>query len=107
MNVHFSGQHFQITDAIREHMNKKIKKLSRHFDHLVDVHINFKIENKKHFAEAAIQLNKQKLFATAISDDMYVTIDHLVDKLDRQLIKHKEKVTNHNNREVEHHQLRK
>lgn len=103
MNIHLSGQHLDVTDAIRAHLEKKIQKLKKHFDHLVDIHVIFKVENNQHFAEATIHLSKHKLFATAVSDDMYATIDTMINKLDRQLIKHKEKLKDHHNKSMDHH----
>ena len=92
-----------ITDAIRDHISKKIEKLKHHFDHLVDIHINFKVEKNMHFADATILVSKQKLYASAKSEDMYATIDILIHKLDRQLIKHKERLKDHHNKLVDHH----
>ena len=103
MEIHFSGQHVELTDALKSYLTRRLEKIQKHFNHLVDVTINVQIEKKKHFAEATIIVSGNKIFATATSDDMYVTFDSLTNKLDRQIIKYKEKLKSHHSKEVTHH----
>ena len=96
MNIQISGQHLEITQTIKEHIHKKFSRLKKHFENMVDIHIVLKVEKSDHVAEATIHIRHQHIAATANSEDMYKTINLLVDKLDRQLVKYKEKITNHN-----------
>ena len=103
MEIHFSAQHVDLTDALRNYLKQKLEKIQKHFGHLVDVTINIRVEKKQHLAEATILVSGNKIFATACSNDMYATFDSLVHKLDRQIIKHKEKLKSHHSKDVTHH----
>ena len=107
MNVQLSGQQIEITNAIRTLVESKMKKLKKHFDSMVDIHVNLKVEKLNQTAEATIHVRGHTLFATARSEDMYAAIDALIGKLDRQILKHKEKLKSHHEKEVVHHNLRK
>ena len=107
MNVQMSGQHIEITDAIRNSIEEKMKRLKKHFDRMVDIHVNLKVENLSHTAEATVHVRKHTLFAASTSGDMYAAIDEMISKLDRQIIKHKEKLKSHHEKDVVHHNLRK
>ncbi len=107
MNIQMSGQHVEITAAIRNSIEEKIGRLKKHFDHVVDVHVTLKVEKLSHTAEATIHVRGHTLFAVARAADMYAAIDDLVGKLDRQIIKHKEKLKSHHEKDVVHHNLRK
>jgi len=95
MQLSLSGHHVEITDAIREYTNSKFDKIKRHFDKVIDVHVILTVEKAEQKAEATIQLNGSKIFAEDTQENMYAAIDSLVDKLDRQVRKHKEKLTAH------------
>lgn len=95
MNLNITGHQIDVTDGLRQHVNAKFDKLERHFDHLIDVHVILKVENLDHIAEASINTRGRTLFADARAADMYAAIDALTDKLDRQVLKHKEKLTDH------------
>ena len=107
MNIQLSGQHIEITDAIRSSVEEKIKLLERHFSGMVDFHVNLKVEKTKHIAEATVHVRGHTLFATTDRSDMYAAIDDLMNKLNHQIIKHKEKLRSHHKKEVVHHTLRK
>lgn len=95
MQISVTGRHLDITDSLRGYVSTKFERLERHFDHVTDVHVileNEKINNK---AEATFQVSGAKLFAEETHQDMYAAIDGLVDKLDRQVLKHKEKLKSH------------
>ena len=98
MQVSLSGHHVDITDSIRNHVNEKVAKLERHFDHALDIHIVLTVEKLQHKAEATLHVSGGNLHADNIREDMYAAIDGLVDKLDRQGKKHKEKMKNHRHR---------
>lgn len=99
MHINLTGHHVDITDALRDYVNDKFEKLERHFDNVVNAHVILTVEKLAQKAEANIQISGGKLFADATNEDMYAAIDGLVDKLDRQIVKHKEKVTDHHRSE--------
>ncbi len=95
MQISLTGHHVEITDALRSYVDSKFERLERHFDKVTNVHVILTVEKLRQKAEATLHLNGNDIFADAIEEDMYAAIDGLVDKLDRQVKKHKEKVTNH------------
>jgi len=95
MQLNLTGHHVDITASMRAYVNEKLEKLERHFDHVTNVNVVLTVEKLKRRAEASVNVSKGQLFADATSDDMYAAIDALIDKLDRQIIKHKEKLTDH------------
>lgn len=95
MNLHLTGHHLQITPAIREHVAHKLERITAHFDHVIDVNVIMTVEKLQHKVEAKLHLSGKEIFCEAHGEDMYVAIDHLVGKLDRAVIKHKEKTLSH------------
>jgi putative sigma-54 modulation protein len=95
MQVSITGHHVDVTEAMKQHVEEKVGKLKRHFDNVVDVHVILTVEKLEQKAEATVQISGAKLFAEDTQEDMYVAIDHMIDKLDRQVIKHKEKAQAH------------
>ena len=95
MQISVTGHHIDVTESLRNNVELKFEKLERHFDHVTDVHVILSVEKLNQKAEATVQVSGAKLFAEDHQEDMYVAIDHLVDKLDRQIIKHKEKTQAH------------
>jgi putative sigma-54 modulation protein len=95
MQIQLTGHHVDITQSLRDYVSTKFDRISRHYDHLIDVHVVLTVEKLIHKAEATIQVNKGNVFADAQDGDMYAAIDALADKLDRQLKKHKEKTTDY------------
>jgi putative sigma-54 modulation protein len=91
MNLHLTGHHLQITPAIRDHVAHKLEKITAHFDHVIDISVIMTVEKIQHKVEAKMHLSGKEIFCEAHGEDMYVAIDHLVSKLDRAVIKHKEK----------------
>ena len=91
MNLKLTGNHVEITDAMREYVISKISKITRHFDHVIDVSVILSVEKLKQKAEANVHVRGKDIFVETDSEDMYASIDSLVDKLDRQIPKHKEK----------------
>jgi putative sigma-54 modulation protein len=92
MQINLTGHHVEITDSLRSYVDTKFEKLQRHFDHINNVHVILNIEKLKQKAEATLHLKGGEVFANAEHSDMYAAIDGLIDKLDRQVIKHKEKL---------------
>jgi len=91
MNLKLTGSHVEITEAMREYVSSKISKITRHFDHVIDVSVILSIDKLKQKAEANIHIRGKDIFVEADSENMYASIDSLIDKLDRQILKHKEK----------------
>ena len=95
MQLNLTGHHVEITDSMRNYVQEKFSRLTRHFDHVTNVHVILSIEKLQQKAEATMHVSGADLFAEAVHEDMYAAIDALVDKLDRQVIKHKEKLKSH------------
>ncbi len=95
MQLNISGHHLDITPALRQHSNEKLSKIKHHFDQVININMILEVQKDVQTAEATIHLSGADFFAKAQSSDMYVSIDQLVNKLDSQIIKHKEKLHNH------------
>ena len=105
MQINITGHHLKVTLALKNYIEKKFQRLSRHFDHVINVHVILTVEKIVHRAEASLQVSGNKIFADASNEGMYAAVDLLVDKLDRQIVKHKEKLKDHHQSEVGHHEL--
>ncbi len=95
MQLNVSGHHVEVTPALREYVESKFERLQRHFDQITNTQVTLVVEKMVQKAEASVHVSGADLFAQSESEDMYAAIDSLADKLDRQLIKHKEKLRNH------------
>lgn len=91
MQLNVSGHHVEVTDPLRDYVETKFERLQRHFDQITNTEVTLIVEKMVQKAEATLHISGADIFAAAESDDMYAAIDALADKLDRQLIKHKEK----------------
>ena len=101
MQLNVSGHHVEVTDSLRGYVESKIDRLERHFDLVSDVHCILSVEKLRHKAEAKVNVSGGTIFAETTDEDMYAAIDGLVDKLDRQVKKHKEKLFDHHARETQ------
>ena len=99
MRINLTGHHIEITSSLRNFVESKFERLERHFDHMTNIHVVLTVEKDRQKAEATIKVNRGKLFAEAQHEDMYAAIDSLLDKLDRQVKKHKEKLKDHHRSE--------
>jgi len=99
MNINISGHHLDITPSLHEHITKKFLKIKTHFDYVIDVKFTLSIEKLTHVAEATIHLPKIDIHAKCEDQDMYHGIELLINKLDRQVIKYKEKNKDHFNQD--------
>ena len=96
MQINLTGHHIDITTPLRDYVNEKMERLGRYSDQVTNTHVILSLENVKHKAEATLHMSGgNNIFAEAIEDNMYAAIDVLLDKLDRQVKKHKEKLKNH------------
>ena len=91
MQVNISGQHLEVTQALRDSINDKLARLERHYDKITNVQVILSVEKHQHKIEATLNIPGGEVVANAVNEDMYAAIDSLYEKLDRQLIKHKEK----------------
>lgn len=95
MQINISGRHVEVTDSMRDYVTSKIERLTHHHDRITSTNVIVSVDKLIQKAEATIHVSGKDLFAEATNEDMYAAIDALVDKLDRQLIKHKEKMRSH------------
>ena len=95
MNLQISGHHVDVTDALRSFVSSKMRRIERHFDHLIDANVILTVEKLQHKAEATLHVRGATLHAHEVQEDMYAAIDRLMDKLDRQICKFKEKRKDH------------
>lgn len=96
MQFNLTGRHIDITDAMRAYVTKKLARVERHYDHIISLRVVLAVDKVAQSAEAIAHVGHgQDIFADAAADDLYAAIDALVDKLDRQLIRHKEKLADH------------
>jgi putative sigma-54 modulation protein len=100
MNLTISGHHLEVTPALRTYVTTKLDRITRHFDQVVDIKVLLSIEKQKEKdrrqrAECNIHVKGSDLFAESSHEDLYAAVDELMDKLDRQVVKHKDKVQTH------------
>lgn len=95
MQINLTGHHVDVTSSLREYVDTKFAKLERHFDHINNVHVVLTVEKLNQKAESTVHMNGTEIFASSTNTDMYTSIDSLVDKLDRQVLKYKGKISQH------------
>lgn len=100
MNLTISGHHLEVTPALRTYVTTKLDRIKRHFDQMVDVKVLLTVENQKEKerrqkAECNIRVKGIDLFAESAHEDLYAAVDELVDKLDRQVVRHKDRLQSH------------
>ncbi|ANF57509.1 ribosome hibernation-promoting factor, HPF/YfiA family [Halotalea alkalilenta] len=91
MQVNITGHHVELTDALRDYVNQKLARLVRHYDNITNVQVTLSVEKERKQAACKMNVSGGELHGTDEQDDMYAAIDSMIDKLDRQLVKHKEK----------------
>ena len=95
MNLNINGHHLEITPAIRGYVTEKLDRVKRHFDHVIDASVTLSVVKLVQKAEVTLHVRGKDIHAEAHDEDMYAAIDALADKLDRQVLRHKDKITNH------------
>jgi putative sigma-54 modulation protein len=100
MNLTISGHHLEVTPALREYVLTKLDRVTRHFDQVVDITVLLAVEKikekeRRHRAEVTVHVKGRDIFVEQTHEDMYAAIDQLVDKLDRQVGRYKDKVQDH------------
>ncbi|MEQ4538313.1 MAG: ribosome-associated translation inhibitor RaiA [Billgrantia sp.] len=91
MQVNITGHHVELTDSLRDYVSEKLNRVQRHYDNITNVQVTLSIEKERQQAACTLHAAGADLHAEASDTDMYAAIDALTDKLDRQLVKHKEK----------------
>lgn len=94
MNLTITGHHLDITPAIRGYVEEKMDRVTRHFDQVIDVSVILSVDKLQHKAEANVHVPGKDIYVESVDADMYAALDALADKLDRQILKHKEKTGN-------------
>jgi putative sigma-54 modulation protein len=105
MNLTISGHHLDVTPALREYVLTKLDRITRHFDQVVDVNVLLTVEKlkekeRRHKAEVTLHVKGRDIYVEQAHEDMYAAIDQLMDKLDRQVMRHKDRVQNHHHAAV-------
>ena len=100
MNLTISGHHLEVTPALRSYVTSKLDRIVRHFDQVVDVKVLLTVEKQKEKerrkrAECNIHVKDNDMFAESSHEDLYAAVDELVDKLDRQVVRHKDRIQSH------------
>ena len=95
MTINITGHHIEVTPAIRDYVTSKLDRIIRHFDHVTSVHVILSVEKLKQKAEVTLHVKGKDIHANDTGADLYASIDAVADKLVRQVVKHKEKVTDH------------
>jgi putative sigma-54 modulation protein len=105
MNLHLTGHHLEITPSIREYVSSKLARITNHFDHVIDVNVILTVEKLNQKVEASVHVRGKDIHCECVDPDMYAAIDGLADKLDRTIIKHKEKSLErrHSGAALKHH----
>ncbi len=95
MDVIVTGQHLEVSDTLRDHINQKISRVIRHYDHVTSAHVVLRVEKTEHLAEVTVHIPGHQIHAAGHATDMYAAIDAMTDKLDRQVTRHKERIADH------------
>ena len=108
MNLTISGHHLELTPAIREYVQNKLERIQRHFDHVIDIAVILTVDKlpekeKRQKAEITLRVRGKDLHVESIAQDLYAAIDALIDKLDRQVIKYKTKLQDHQHMAIKHY----
>jgi len=103
MNLSITGHHLEVTPALREYVTQKLDRIRRHFDRVIDVKVFLSVDKLVQKAEINIHVRGKEIFAEATDADLYAAIDALADKLDRQVMKYKEKQADHGHDAIKQH----
>jgi len=100
MNLTISGHHLDVTPALRGYVTSKLERVTRHYEDVVDVKVILTVEKQKEKqlrqrAECSIHVKGNEMFAESAHSDLYAAVDELMDKLDRQVVRHKDRIQNH------------
>lgn len=105
MNLSISGHHVDVTPAIREYVMVKLERVRRHFDRVIDVNVFLSVDKLAQKAEMTLHVRGKEIFAECTDEDLYAAIDNLIDKLDRQVLKYKDKRQDHGHEALKHREV--
>ena len=91
MNITTTARHYQLTPALKDYAESKVEQLKKYFDNIVNAHITFELEKYRHAVEVSIHVNGKDFNGREVSEDMYASVDRVVEKLERQIRKYKGK----------------
>jgi putative sigma-54 modulation protein len=95
MNLQIHGNHIEVTPALRGYVAGKLERIERHFDQVIDATVQLTVEKLHQRAEITLRLRGNNIHVESVEADMYAAVDTLVDKLDRQVLRHKDRVKDH------------
>ena len=95
MNLLIHGNHVEVTPALRDYVQVKLTRVERHFDQVIDANVQLTVEKLRQRAEITLRLRGNNIHVESVDNDMYAAIDMLVDKLDRQVLRHKDRLKDH------------
>ena len=104
MNLTVSGHHVAVTPAMRSYVQTKLERVKRHFDHVIDVNVILSVQKLRRKAEITVHVRGKDIYAETDDEDLYAAIDLLVDKIDRQILRHKDRVRAHHADDAPKHQ---
>ena len=102
MNLKISGHHLEVTDALHDYVTSKLERIIRHFDTVTSVSVILSVEKLNQKAEVTVHVRGKDIYVESIDADMYAAIDSMIDKLDRQVIKYKQKHQEHDHNTMKH-----
>ena len=102
MNLKISGHHLEVTDALHDYVTSKLERIIRHFDNVTSVNVILSVEKLNQKAEVTVHVRGKDMYVESIDADMYAAIDSMIDKLDRQVIKYKQKNQEHDHNTMKH-----
>ena len=102
MNLNITGRHVEVTPAIRDYLSSKLDRVIRHFDNVTSVTVTLSVEKLKQKVDVTLHVRGKDIFVESEDVDLYAAIDAMTDKLDRQVQKYKQKMTDHNHESVKH-----
>ena len=105
MQLDITGHHIDVTPLLNNYIKEKVTRLKRHYDQVLSIHVILEVQKHHKKAEASINVSGNHIYADAVEQDMYAAIDALADKLDRQILKHKEKMGSHHRNEGNHRNI--
>ncbi|MCX7544597.1 ribosome hibernation-promoting factor, HPF/YfiA family [Marinicella gelatinilytica] len=100
MQLDITGHQLEVTEPIKDYIDTKFERIKRHFDQVLSVHVILSVEKIRHKSEATMHIGGKDFFAESTEDHLYKSIDAMIDKLDKQIRRHKSKLKNHNNKEA-------
>ena len=95
MNLQLTGHQLEVTPALRDYVESTLARISSHFDHVIDLRVTLSVEKLMQKVEATLHVPGNDMHVECANENMYSAIDLLTDKLDRKILKHKEKLVDH------------